>query len=423
MAKKSRSERQHEKDLKKHGGKQGGTQSASKKQKLKQVIKKWSKGGETKWSFNPNAIDDDDSASFERSSDIAKLHNRQNANYTQSPEKTLTDLSGVVYEAKGLSVWVRTDDGDYDCKPFRSTVSENPDSTLLAVGDDVIIKPLVQPLVQPLAKPLVQPTLNQPTVDPPDVEKRGEGLITTVKARRTKLYRSRDRRMSRSGEPELVIAANISQIFIMASITEPMMRKGLIDRYLAFAEYESLKPILLVNKIDLESRRVVESEVKIYRELGYDVMLISVEKNIGIDALKSKLIGETSVISGHSGVGKTTLVNLLTGSDLAVGDVSEKNLKGAHTTSNAVMLELKTDAGTGRIIDTPGIREFGLSWIPREELRHCFIEFRPLAPDCAFPSCSHTTEPGCAVIAALERGEIAPERYDSYLALFDSATE
>jgi ribosome biogenesis GTPase len=371
-----------------------------KKQKLKKVIKEWSKG-EEKWKFNSNA-NEGDSAIFERTSDISKRHNRQNTRHTPKPDAHLADLEGIVIECKGRAITVETDDGDYICKTYRSTISENPDATLVVVGDKVVIKPIAQPTE--IAS--------------------GEGLIQEVKARRTKLCRSRERETNRSGELEHVIASNIDTLFIVSSIAEPQFRTGLVDRYLAYAEYERITPILIVNKIDLAEPGELEDIANLYAPLGYEVIAVSAEKNIGLDALKAKMMGKTSVFSGHSGVGKTTLVNRLTGLNLPVGEVSERTLKGLHTTTFAKRIKVTNDEGeTGFVIDTPGIREYGLAFIPREELRHCFVEFRKFAPQCRFPSCTHTNEPECAVLAALNRGDIAPSRYESYLAIFEQAIE
>ncbi len=372
-----------------------------KKQKLKKVIKEWAKG-EDKWKFNPNIDNDDDSAIFERTSDIAKRHNRQNTRHTPKPEATLADLEGVVVTCKGRAITVRTDDGEYLCKTYRSTISENPESTLVVVGDEVVIKPIMQPTEHA----------------------HGEGLIQKVKPRRTKLCRSRERGTNRSGELEHVIASNIDQLFIVSSIAEPVFRTGLVDRYLAYAEYERITPILIVNKIDLAKPDELADIRRIYEPLGYEVVMVSAQQGVGLDTLKPKMMGKTSVFSGHSGVGKTTLVNQLTGMNMPVGDVSEKTFKGLHTTTFGIMIEVKSEYGdSGYVIDTPGIREYGLAFIPREELRHCFIEFRKFATACRFPSCLHTSEPDCAVLDAVERGDIAPSRYESYLSIFQQAIE
>lgn len=313
-----------------------------------------------------------------------------------------SDLHGTICEVRGAYYIVRTPDGEtYTCKTLRTTLTENPGSTLAVVGDRVRFRP--------------------------DEERNDvalhNGVITFIEKRRTVLARRRDRRRNRSGEIEHVIASNIDQLIIVSSLEEPPFRPRLIDRYLAFAEFEDIVPILALNKVDLGTHEQALAMVQPYRQLGYEALLLSARCGHGLDALREKLIGKTSVFSGHSGVGKTTLVNQLTGSNLATGELSEKSGKGAHTTSNAIMLTVSSPDGkeVGYIIDTPGIREFGLEGIAKEELRHLFVEFRRYAPECAFASCMHTNEPDCAVIAAVERGEIWSSRYESYLALLAEA--
>lgn len=329
----------------------------------------------------------------------------------KKPEKQRAgehELTGTIVEGRGVHFFVRAQNGDvFCCKTFRGTVSENADSTLAAVGDVVYIKP----------------------TNPAEGEQLGEGLITRVTERRMKLCRKRDRRTNRSGEVEHVLASNIDQLVIVASPVMPPLRTGLIDRYLAYAESENLDAIIVINKIDLEEDMdALHEELAVYEELGYDVLFVSAMTGKGIAELRKKLMGKTSVLSGHSGVGKSALINKLLGEEeLETGEVSHKNLKGAHTTSNAVMLTVEgkrkrgeTSPEYGFVIDTPGIREFALSGIDRDNLRHFFIEFRKYAPDCEYSSCTHTIEPNCAVIDAVEAGKITVERYESYLAIYGS---
>ncbi len=312
------------------------------------------------------------------------------------------DWHGVIYGVQGPYYLVRTPQGEtYTCKTLRTTLSENPNSTLAVVGDRVRFRPL---------------------------EERNDvalhnGIITFVEKRRSVLSRNRERRRNRSGETEHVIASNIDQLVIVTSITDPPFRPKLVDRYLAFAEFERLAALLVLNKVDLDAEHLAPSLLKLYNELGYDTLAISAKTGEGIEQLRSKLIGKTSVLSGHSGVGKTTLINQLTGSSLPTGELSEKTRKGAHTTSNAIMLVVSEphSGEYGYVIDTPGIREFSLEGIAQEELRHLFVEFRKYAPNCTFSSCTHTTEPDCAVRAAVEHGDISPMRYESYLTLFAEA--
>jgi ribosome biogenesis GTPase len=312
------------------------------------------------------------------------------------------DWHGVIYGVQGPYYLVHTPQGEtYTCKTLRTTLSENPNSTLAVVGDRVRFRPL---------------------------EERNDvalhnGIITFVEKRRSVLSRNRERRRNRSGETEHVIASNIDQLVIVTSITDPPFRPKLVDRYLAFAEFERLAALLVLNKVDLDAEHLAPSLLKLYNELGYDTLAISAKTGEGIEQLRSKLIGKTSVLSGHSGVGKTTLINQLTGSSLPTGELSEKTRKGAHTTSNAIMLVVSEpySGEYGYVIDTPGIREFSLEGIAQEELRHLFVEFRKYAPNCTFSSCTHTTEPDCAVRAAVEHGDISPMRYESYLTLFAEA--
>ncbi len=314
------------------------------------------------------------------------------------------DLHGVVVEIRSGVYFVRTDSGGvYGCRTNRSTHTENPDSTLVVVGDHVRF-------TAPFHS---------------GERKYAEGVITLVAERRSSLKRSRERRRNRSGESEHVLASNIDQLVIIASAAEPPFRPKLIDRYLAYAEFERLASLLVVNKMDLDSDGAVREQARLYQDIGYEALFLSASTGEGVSTLKEKLLGKTSVFSGHSGVGKSTLINVLTNSVLPTGELSEKSGKGAHTTSNAVMLTVcaPDDNRIGYVIDTPGIREFGLEGIAREELRHLFVEFRTFAPECAFSSCTHTSEPNCAVLHAVEQGKISLDRYESYLTIYHEAEE
>jgi ribosome biogenesis GTPase len=200
-------------------------------------------------------------------------------------------------------------------------------------------------------------------------------------------------------------------VLIVASAAEPAFNAALVDRLLAVVAWSRLEPLLVVNKMDLAAGE--PPEVATYRTLGVPVFLASARTGAGLPALRARLAGRVSVVTGHSGVGKSSLLNALEpGLTLAVGAVNEVSGRGTHTTSAATHVEL---AGGGAVIDTAGVREFGLFQVPPRELAWLFPDLAAVAPGCRFPDCSHTHEPGCAIEAAVEAGTVAAFRYDSYL--------
>jgi ribosome biogenesis GTPase len=276
-------------------------------------------------------------------------------------------------------------------------VSDNEGESLVAVGDRVKFRPKASGTEMP------------------------EGVIDHVARRTSALVRRRDIRRNRSKELEQVIAGNIDQLVVVSSADDPPLNRRLIDRYLAFAESEHLPLLLVVNKSDLADPVRLEEALVTYRALGCTICCVSAARRTGLEELRAHLEGKVSAFSGHSGVGKSTLINLLLGrKELKTARISSRTGKGVHTTSSATMLRLPDG---GYVIDTPGIREFNLSGITRENLRFYFTEFLRFMPDCGFSSCSHTVEPGCGVVRALESGEIDPERYESYLVLYESLDE
>ena len=206
------------------------------------------------------------------------------------------------------------------------------------------------------------------------------------------------------------VAANIDTLFIVVSpIPEP--HANLIDRYFVAAEAANIAPVLLVNKLDLLDDHT-QHLIEIYKKLGYPVLLSSVKSEQHLTELKATLKGKTSAFVGQSGVGKSSLVNvLLPGTDTRVGELSEAKGKGKHTTTTAKLFHFP---GGGNLIDSPGIREFGLWNLSRQQLEQGFIEFRPFLGACKFRDCLHEHEPGCEILAAIERGEISPKRINSY---------
>jgi ribosome biogenesis GTPase len=218
-----------------------------------------------------------------------------------------------------------------------------------------------------------------------------------------------------------IIAANIDQALLVCTIREPRTSQGFIDRFLVAAASYHIPAILVFNKSDLHREKdtlLFEERKAMYEAIGYSVMLISVEKGEGTEGIQRVLKDKTTLISGHSGVGKSSLINaVIPDFALKTQEVSGWSGKGLHTTTFAEMFDLPFG---GRIIDTPGIREFGLVDIPRQELSHYFPEMGALISDCQFNNCLHINEPGCTIKTAVEEGKINIERYISYCNMLDS---
>jgi ribosome biogenesis GTPase len=215
-----------------------------------------------------------------------------------------------------------------------------------------------------------------------------------------------------------IVAANLDQAVLVATLKQPRTSSGFIDRYLVTAGAYHIPAVLVFNKQDLYHEKemaVFRQWGTIYADIGYPVLLTSALDGYGMAEVRAALAGKTSLFTGHSGVGKSTLINeLVPGLELRTELVSDSSGKGMHTTTFAQMFELPF---TGRIIDTPGIRELGIVDMDRPELSHYFPEMVPLLPGCRFNNCLHLNEPGCAVRAAVEEGRIALARYESYLAI------
>jgi ribosome biogenesis GTPase len=219
-----------------------------------------------------------------------------------------------------------------------------------------------------------------------------------------------------SQQKEHLIAANVDMVLITVSIIDPPLRPSIIDRYIIAARKGGLEPVIVCNKIDLlsehpEALLSLEECSRIYTKLGLEFFLVSTITHEGIEALKEKMRGHISVFSGQSGAGKSSLINALTGMDLKVGKTVVHTKKGSHTTSSAQLLPL---AFGGWCIDTPGIKSFGVWNLQEDDIRAFFTEIRDAAVGCKFQDCRHIQEPDCAVIRAVEEGDISQIRYISY---------
>ncbi|MBL9086354.1 MAG: ribosome small subunit-dependent GTPase A [Planctomycetia bacterium] len=237
------------------------------------------------------------------------------------------------------------------------------------------------------------------------------GAVEEVLPRRSVLSRPEpDQGRRRSRLLQQVLAANVDRVVVVASAADPAFDPGLVDRVLVVAEWSRLDALVVVNKLDLVAAEPPEAAV--YRRMGYRVVGTSATTGVGIDELRAALIGAVSVITGHSGVGKSSLLNAVEpGLGLAVGRLNEVTGRGRQTTTSALLVPL---AGGGALVDTPGIREFGLYNVPPREVTWLFRDLREVAPRCKFGDCLHRDEPGCAVAAAVATGELAAWRVDSY---------
>ncbi len=217
---------------------------------------------------------------------------------------------------------------------------------------------------------------------------------------------------------EQVVAANVDQLVAVVAAAEPPLNRGLLDRLVVSAEHGELDCVVCINKVDLVDPATIEPVLAIYRRLGYGAVATSVTTAAGIDDLRERLRDRLSVLAGPSGAGKSSLLMAVQpGLTLRVRRISGATGKGRHTTTAVRLRPL--DVG-GYVVDTPGIREFALWDLERGELQHCFREIADRFGQCQFRDCTHRHEPGCAVIAAVEAGEMDPGRYQSYRSIYES---
>jgi ribosome biogenesis GTPase len=244
----------------------------------------------------------------------------------------------------------------------------------------------------------------------------GTGVINTLHPRKNYIIR-KSINLSKQAQ---IIAANLDQALLVVTLASPRTSLGFIDRFLVTAEAYDIPARLIFNKLDLfsgEGLEILADYKSIYENIGYPCYEVSALEGTNIDEVKALLKDKVTLFSGHSGVGKSTLINvLLPELELRTGEVSGWSDKGMHTTTFAEMFELPQG---GFLIDTPGIRELGVIDIEKHELGRFFPEMRARMEDCRFKNCRHINEPGCAVLEALENGEIEPSRYESYLSIYN----
>jgi len=229
------------------------------------------------------------------------------------------------------------------------------------------------------------------------------------------------RKPSNLSKQEHVIAANLDEVLIMATLAQPRTSQGFIDRILVTAEAYEIPATIVFNKTDLYDEALIDQFAKMsemYQDIGYQSFGMSVKKDSNLDKVKDLLLHKITLITGHSGVGKSTLLNKLVPElQLKTGEISNYSLKGKHTTTFAAMFAINDDT---YVIDTPGIKDFGLIDMQPEEVSHYFPEMRKLLGQCRFSECLHVSEPGCAVLAAVDNGDIDASRYKSYLSMISN---
>jgi len=304
-------------------------------------------------------------------------------------------MKGIVYKSTGSWYTVKDETGNFWSARIKGIfkIDEITSTNPVSVGDKV-------------------------EVEENEVEQ--TALITKIYDRTNYI----NRQSPRAKHQQHIVAANIDLSLLLATLKEPRTSQGFIDRSLVASEMYHVPSIIVFNKADLHKRKEDEKFQQLktmYEQIGYKVFLISVNDNMGVDELKEELRNRVTLISGHSGVGKSSLLNLIFPElKLKTQDISGWSGKGLHTTTFAEMFDLPSG---GSIIDTPGMREFGLIGVSKQELSHYFPEMREKLVNCQFNNCLHINEPGCAIKEAVADGEINEDRYVSYVNILDSIEE
>ena len=306
-------------------------------------------------------------------------------------------MKGTVYKSTGSWYTVKAENGTfYDCRikgkfRLKGIKSTNP----IAVGDHVVF----------------------------ELDHKSDavtGVIKKIEERENHIIR----RSVNLSKQTHIIAANVDLVFLVVTLNNPPTFTSFIDRFLVTAEAYHIKAVLLFNKIDtytIEEKAEIKYLAEMYREIGYTCIGTSATEGTNIDQVKALMVDKTSMFSGHSGTGKSTIINAIAPSlDLKTKAISDQHLQGQHTTTFAEMFDLDFGA---RIIDTPGIKGFGVVDIEKEELGDYFPEFFVLKNDCKFNNCLHLEEPKCAVKEALENDQLSWSRYKSYIQILEGGDE
>jgi ribosome biogenesis GTPase len=294
-------------------------------------------------------------------------------------------ITGTILRAQSGFYAVLADDGSIVTAQLRGALKKERQSTDLAViGDRVRVA----------------------------LQADGTGAIEHVEERRSKF--SRRQPGPRGTWKEDLLVANVDRVLVVFACADPMPHVRMLDRFLVVAEHNEVPATVVANKVDLVGMASARQTFDAYERIGYPVHYVSAREGIGVEELADDLAGRVSVVTGPSGVGKSTLLNAIQpGLRIDTGDVSEVVHQGRHTTTTAELHRLSRPGG-GFVADTPGLRELGLWQIPPNELAWCFPEFEPFLGRCAFNDCRHLAEPRCAVLAAVAAGEVSAARHDSY---------